>query len=318
MPSVEPDCIENLPLDVNSTLPVPVDQPSLRTSDTTLPSEELFEPPPASEKECTTHAIQVDDSDEENSFVTTTSATKELALPVLMDSGCLETNEDGDLSTLVLANRGKGIDPREYGGALYDPKSMIVPASTTSTGGSDFIELVGVHRDKGKNVDPEEKGNEMAKYEPGPSRIDFHDDEQIFLQAILLEAFKPTIPTDFVELLGVHQDKGKNVVPEERGNGMAKYEPGPSRIDLHDHGAVSFQKKGILFESFEPTDLNDGLPYDPTLPRPRWHPKISPYRFIVFSIPLAIGTAKAVLSYKGSVTTPITLEWISGVVILLV
>jgi len=58
--------------------------------------------------------------------------------------------------------------------------------------------------------------------------------------------------------------------------------------------------------------------YDPTLPRPRWYPKISPYRFIVFSTPLAIGTTKAVLSYKGGVTTPITLEWISGVVILLV
>jgi hypothetical protein len=268
----------------------------------------------------------VGDSDEENSFVpTTTSATKELALPVLMDSDCLETNEDGDLSTVVLANRGKGIDPREYGGALYDPKSMVVPAGITSTGGSDFIELVGVHRDKGKNIDPEGKGNEMAKYEPGPSRIDFHanSDEQLemFLQAILLESFKPTIPTDFVELVGVHRDKGKNVDPEERGNGMAKYEPDPSRIDFHDHEAVSLQKQGTPLQSFEPTkttDLNNGLPYDPTLPRPRWYPKISPYRFIVFSIPLAIGTAKAVLSYKGSVTTPITLEWISGVVFLLV
>ena len=250
--------------------------------------------------------------------MTTTSATKELALPVLMDSNCFETNGDGDLSTVVLAHRGKGIDPREYGGALYDPKSMIVPASTTSTGGSDFIELVGVHRHKGKNVDPEEKGNEMAKNEPGPSGIDFLDDQQMFLQAILLESFKPTIPTDFVELVGVHRDKGKNIDPEERGNGMAKYEPGPSRID---HGAVSFQKQGIPLESFEPTkttDLNDGHTYDPTLPRPRWYPKISPYRFIVFSTPLAIGTTKAVLSYKGGVTTPITLEWISGVVILLV
>ena len=323
-PSFKPDCIENLPFDVNSALPVRIDHPSLRTSDTALPSEELFEPPPASEKEHTTHVIQVGDSDEENSFVTTTSATKELAPPVLMDSDCLETNEDGDLSTVVLENRGKGIDPREHGGALYDPKSMIVPAGTTSTGESDFIELVGVHWDKGNNIDPEEKGNEMAKCEPGPSRIDFHDsDEQLemFLQAILLESFKPTIPTDFIELVGVHRDKGKNVDPEERGNGMAKYEPNPSRIDFHDHEAVSLQKQGIPFEPFEPTkttDLNDGLPYDPTLPRPRWYPKISLYRFIVFSIPLAIGTAKAILSYKGSATTPITLEWISGVVILLV
>jgi hypothetical protein len=74
-------------------------------------------------------------------------------------------------------------------------------------------------------------------------------------------------------------------------------------------------------ESFKPrktTNLNNGLPYDPTLPQPSWHPKISPYRFMVFSIPLVIGTVKAVLSQKGSVTTPITLEWISGVVISLV
>ena len=66
------------------------------------------------------------------------------------------------------------------------------------------------------------------------------------------------------------------------------------------------------------TDLNDGLPYDPTLPQPSWFPKISPYRFIAFSIPLAIGTVKAVISQKGGVAIPITLEWISGIVIFLV
>ena len=142
---------------------------------------------------------------------------------------------------------------------------MIVPAGTTSTGGSDSIELVGVHRDKGKNVDPEERAwNGMAKYEPGA---------------------------------------------------------GPSCIDCHcDHGAMSFQEQVIPLQSFKrkrTADLNDGLPHDPTLPRLAWHPKISPYRFIVFSIPLAIGTVKAVLSQKGSVTTPITLEWVSGVAIFL-
>jgi len=65
------------------------------------------------------------------------------------------------------------------------------------------------------------------------------------------------------------------------------------------------------------TNLNDGLPYDPTLLRPRWHPKISPYRFISFLTPLVIGTVKAVLSLKGSVTTSITVEWISGLVVFL-
>jgi ABC-type proline/glycine betaine transport system permease subunit len=66
------------------------------------------------------------------------------------------------------------------------------------------------------------------------------------------------------------------------------------------------------------SNLNDELPYDSTLPRPRWHPKISPYRFISFLTPLVTGTVKAALSLKGSVTTPITLEWISGVVVFLV
>ena len=200
--------------------------------------------------------------------MTATSATKEPALGIenFMDSDFLETHKDGNLRTVVFADKGKGVDPQEFGGALYDPpNSLIVLAGTTSTGGSDSIELIGVHRDKGKNVDPEERAwNGMARYEP---------------------------------------------------------EPGPSWIDFHDHGAMSFQEQVILLQSFKrkkTTDLNDGLPYNPTLPQLPWHPKISPYRFIVFSTPLAIGTVKAVLSQKGSVTTPITLEWIYGVVIFLV
>jgi len=231
-PSVKTDCMKtNLPFDPTSALPVRFDHPSISTGDTGLPLDELFEPPPPSE------TFQVGNGDEENGFVTATSATKEpvFAVEILTDSDCLETHEECDLTTVVLANKGKGINPREYGGALYDPNSMIVPAGTTSTGGSDSIELIGVHQDKG---------------------MSFQE-----LQGIPRQSFKRT----------------------------------------------------------RTTDLNDeGLPYDPTLPRPSWHPKISPYRFIVFSIPLAIGTVKAVISQKGSATTPITLEWISGVVIFLV
>ena len=74
----------------------------------------------------------------------------------------------------------------------------------------------------------------------------------------------------------------------------------------------------ISQEPTKPTNLNAGLPYDPTLTQPRWHPNISPYRFISFLTPLVIGTVKAVLSLKGSVTTPITLEWVSGLVVFLV
>ena len=274
--SVNPDCIE-IPLDLNSALPVRIDHPSIRTSDPTLPSDELFEPPPASEKEPTTHAIQVCDDDEENGFVTATSATREpaLAIEILMESDCLETGEDEDLTTVVLADKGKGVDPQEYGGALCDPNSMIVLADTTSTGGSDFIELVGVHRDKGKNVDLEERGNRMVKHEPGPRRVHFDDHVMSFQkQGIPLKSFKRT------------------------------------RTRRRGHRSQRMRHRT--------TDLENGLPHDPTLPRLSWHPKISPYRFMVFLIPLAIGTAKAVLSQKGSVTTPTTLDWISGVVIFLV
>jgi len=249
-PFVKPDCIEtDLPFDLNSALPVPIDHPLIRTSDTAL-SDALFEPPPASEKEPTTHAIKAGDGNEENGFATAASATKELALAVevLIDNDCPETHEDEDLTTVALADKGKGVDPQEYDSALYDPNSMVVPAGTTSTGGSGSIELVDVHREKGNNVDP-----------------------------------------------------------VERRNGMAKYEPGPSQIDIHDHGAVSFQEQGIPFQSF-----------DPTLPRLSWHPKISPYRLMVLSTPLATGTAKAVLGQMGSDTTPVTLEWISGLIIFLV
>jgi len=119
-PAVKPDCIAtNLPFDVNSAPPGRIDHPSMRTTGTALPSDELFEPPPAPENERTTHVTQVGDGDDENTFVTATSATKEPALgvEVLMDSDCLETHEDGDFSTVVLVDKGKGVDPREYGGA---------------------------------------------------------------------------------------------------------------------------------------------------------------------------------------------------------
>ena len=71
---------------------------------------------------------------------------------------------------------------------------------------------------------------------------------------------------------------------------------------------ISFTRDWLLSdEPTKRTDLNDGLPYDPTLPHRRWHPKISPYRFTVFLTPLAIGTVNAVLSLTESITTLITI-----------
>jgi hypothetical protein len=260
MPPVKPNCTEtNLPFD--SALRVRTNHPSMppdRTSDTTLPSGENFEPLPASEKESMAHASQVGDG-EKNGFVTGTTVTKEPAIATLMDNDCLESHEAGDFTTAVLADKGKRVDPREHGGTALNPNSTIVLADIDL---SDIIKLIDAHRDKGKNVDPKERGD-GAKYEPGPSRIDFpeYDSES------------------------------------------------------------AFQKQGIPLQSLEPTktsDLNHEPLYESTPPRLSWHPKISPYRFIVFSIPLAVGTAKAISSQKGNVTVPITLEWISGVVVFLV
>jgi len=277
----------------------------------------------------------------------------------LTDSDCPKIDEDGDLTTVVLVDKGKGgVNPRKYGGTLYDLNSMIVLAGTTSTGGSDSIELVGVQRDKGKNVDGgEENGfvtatpattepalavevlmdnDYLESYEDGDlGTVALVDkgkgvDPQEYGGALddpksLMIAPVGTTSTgglDSIELVAIHRDKGKNVDPEERGNGMAKHEPGPSRINFQDDllAKVNIQEQTTLLQFFErkrTRDLNDGH-HDPTLPRPSWHPKISPYRFIMFSIPLAIGTVKAVSSQKGGVTTPITLEWVSGVVIFLV
>ncbi|CAA7263500.1 unnamed protein product [Cyclocybe aegerita] len=50
----------------------------------------------------------------------------------------------------------------------------------------------------------------------------------------------------------------------------------------------------------------------------RWFPKLTPYRLVVLSTTIGLGTAKAISSYIGYDTISITLEWISGVVLFLV
>jgi len=209
-----------------------------------------------------------------SSYVSDTTAAKEpiTTVEILMDDDCLESHDDRYPSVVVLRDKGKQVDPREYGGAICNPLSTTVLTDTDSTTTSGRIELVGVHGDKGKNVDPRElRRNRVAKYKPGPSRIDFSDYR---LKDDSLES------TDFHKL------------------------PMQSLPSL---------------EPAKFTDLTSCRPLDdPGLPRLRWHPKISPYRLIVFSIPVGIGTAKAISSQKGNVTVPITLEWTTGVVVFLV
>ncbi|KDR70539.1 hypothetical protein GALMADRAFT_877852 [Galerina marginata CBS 339.88] len=50
---------------------------------------------------------------------------------------------------------------------------------------------------------------------------------------------------------------------------------------------------------------------------PSWHPKITPYRLIVPSTTIGLGSAKAVLTQSGSTVIPTTLEWLVGTVLFL-
>ncbi|KDR80015.1 hypothetical protein GALMADRAFT_222932 [Galerina marginata CBS 339.88] len=46
-----------------------------------------------------------------------------------------------------------------------------------------------------------------------------------------------------------------------------------------------------------------------------WHPKVTPYRLLFLSTTIALGTAKAILTYQGKAMISTTLEWIAGVVL---
>lgn len=209
-----------------------------------------------------------DDHDEHSSELIDTTAAKEpvIAAEILTDSDHLESHEDRDPSTVIVksVDKGKGVDPREYGGATCNLISNIIPTDTNSTEILDVFELVHRFRpDKGKNVDPRERGNRVAEDKPGPSRIDFHD---------------YTSPYDW----------------ENTAIPMRPLQP------------------------LEPDVTSHEPPQDPTLSKLRWHPKISPYRLIMLLTPVTFGTAKAIISQNGGVTVPITIEWVSGVVVSLV
>lgn len=67
--------------------------------------------------------------------------------------------------------------------------------------------------------------------------------------------------------------------------------------------------------SSTPTYQSDERPTD-LLVMPR-HPPITAYRLLVTSCALAFGMVKAVLSYMGQSTEPVTIEWVFGVFITL-
>ncbi|KDR66989.1 hypothetical protein GALMADRAFT_258652 [Galerina marginata CBS 339.88] len=50
-------------------------------------------------------------------------------------------------------------------------------------------------------------------------------------------------------------------------------------------------------------------------PHGSWHPKVTPYRLTVIVTTTFLGTAKTILTQRGSTLAPVTLEWILGVVL---
>jgi hypothetical protein len=78
-------------------------------------------------------------------------------------------------------------------------------------------------------------------------------------------------------------------------------------------------------EDIELTDLETGLSSLPAgtnvpvlLSGQVWHPKVTPYRLLSVLLPACLGTVKAAALQQGAKNEPITLEWISGVVVFIV
>lgn len=64
------------------------------------------------------------------------------------------------------------------------------------------------------------------------------------------------------------------------------------------------------------SSLGNTSPVQPS--RQAWHPKLTPYRLLSVLLPASLGTVKTVASQQGQENEPITLEWISGVVVFIV
>lgn len=86
--------------------------------------------------------------------------------------------------------------------------------------------------------------------------------------------------------------------PEDLSLSKAEYPPQPIAINI----------AGKLRDSVLSPWVEDHL----------WFPRITPYRLFNLLIPAILNTAKAVVTAQGAQTLPITLEWISGIVVFLV
>ena len=171
-----------------------------------------------------------------------------------------------------------------------------------------------------------------------------------------VEALGPSSPENVVLSLPSNL-KGKSVDPSERPNRMTiaslatpaniqhsspvQAIAGPSRI--HSLINMTDPSNTTLIESPTAVASATSQPENSSLPKPEyppqpintsgklenpvlspwvkdhlWFPRITPCRLFNLLIPAIINTAKAVVTAQGAQTLPITLEWISGIVVFLV
>ncbi|KDR72290.1 hypothetical protein GALMADRAFT_213312 [Galerina marginata CBS 339.88] len=97
-------------------------------------------------------------------------------------------------------------------------------------------------------------------------------------------------------------------------------EPNITPAEARDEVAPDVLEMEILNTAAHEAE-NEGLPAstDAASEFPTsWHPKLTPFRLLNVLIPVSIASAKTITSLRGDSTAPITLEWISGIVVFLV
>ncbi|KAF8956145.1 hypothetical protein BDZ97DRAFT_202382 [Flammula alnicola] len=187
-------------------------------------------------------------------------------------------------SSTTHVDKGKAVDPRERNGIGVDEKD-----STFERDVGEPIEL--------SVLDPR---NGAEKRESRSARPQVELDAEAH-HIIEVPSSQPTEPitSDLI--------KGKTTDPHQKGSSYlfqddskANYRNSQRRYTLNDQNT---------YPPDEPP-----LPVSATL----WFPKITPFRLINLVVPAVLGTSKAIASQRGGTALPITLEWISGIVVFLI
>ncbi len=153
---------------------------------------------------------------------------------------------------------------------------------------------------KGKNVDPSERPNRMT---PAglvtPVNIRHSSPVQAIAGPSRIHSSVDMIDPSNTTLIESHT-AFSSVTSQSENYSLAKPEYPPQPITTNTSG------------KFEHPILS------PCVENHLWFPRITPYRLFNLLIPAIINTAKAVVTAHGAQTLPITLEWISGIVVFLV